>query len=138
MILVVLSTAYDEFCVAKDRRQTIFDIAVYFTYQSIFPDKPEEILVAFSITKNVKFLLNTKGDKSQEVFKYLRGLRGVSYLLILLLHTIFFRLMFPSRNSHNQNMFLEILTATLPIHVDTFLFVSGFLVAINFLKRLER
>lgn len=103
-----------------------------------FLDKPKEILVAFSITKNVKFLLDTKGDKSQEVFKYLRGLRGISYLLILLLHTIFFRLMFPSRNSHNQNMFLEILTATLPIHVDTFLFVSGFLVAINLLKRLER
>ncbi|XP_044001026.1 nose resistant to fluoxetine protein 6-like [Aphidius gifuensis] len=98
-----------------------------------------DMLLCFSIYKNTKLLFDSKQESKKDAIQVFHGLRFISMLSIISIHIPYFT----SHNIDNLSMTLRILhsihgqiiTANGLFAVDTFFFLSGFLVAYGFYKQ---
>lgn len=101
--------------------------------------KKSEVDRAFSLYSNVMSLFSM--ERSSKDIKCLHGLRVLSILGIIFLHTVFFRSLSPNLNYDKFEAFLNTSLASLissfNIFVDTFFLISAALTTRSILKELD-
>lgn len=100
------------------------------------------VLRSFSIYTNGSKLFSINRSKSTDVIDCLHGIRVLSILWIVLGHTYMLILQSPVSNQAYmlkwvRNLF-TIIVMLGPLSVDSFFLLSGFLLAVSFLKKLEK
>lgn len=123
VLLVILSTAYDKYATKKNYQRTMV----------------VKILCAFSVPRNTRLLLYVNRNKQSEAYcyRFLHGLRFISLFWIVLGHA---SMAFDPVVSRFANVleatgswfFCTFSTAFLS--VDTFFYLSGFLLTFNVIK----
>ncbi|XP_054919233.1 nose resistant to fluoxetine protein 6-like [Dermacentor andersoni] len=125
---------------------TAYDVARYYLPEEkkkFLPEPLTKILTAFSVVANTNMLLTTHADSESDSMKlrFIHGMRFWSSSWVILGHTYFLVSVTSLADSlniikyHSQAAFLMIANAY-PC-IQTFLFISGFLVAYNVIKHLK-
>jgi peptidoglycan/LPS O-acetylase OafA/YrhL len=100
-----------------------------------------EFIVSFSFYTNGKNYFCLEQKKSTEVITCLNGIRALSILAIIFLHSFFYRIVTPFLDEKYCNEWLKTNFAatvlTLNIFVDTFFVMSGLLMTKSMLKELD-
>lgn len=98
-----------------------------------------QLLIAFSVFTNAKELFST--SRNESAVAYLSGLKALSSIGIVFLHSITCRLLFPLRDPNDAVNFLKSPLASIVngfyFNVDTFLLISGMLITKSTLKALD-
>ncbi|XP_011634641.1 nose resistant to fluoxetine protein 6 [Pogonomyrmex barbatus] len=138
---------------------TIYDIFVYQKYlntkneavvgvksvdretkmtNSSFPSKKnrmEKVLMCFSVYTNTKILFNT--ELNEEMIPVIHGLRFLSMLWIIIAHTVLYTMDYFDNKVWNlrfaEGIPIQVISNA-TVSVDTYFFLSGFLLAYVFLK----
>lgn len=100
-----------------------------------------ESFLAFSLYKNSKKLFNFKQESSSDVIQCLNGIRVLSTLSIVLLHSVFYRVFPPVRDELILKSWLGTNTAStisaINITVDSFFVISAALATKSMLRELD-
>lgn len=122
MALVISSTLYDAF--ARSTKNV----------------KCNQLLLAFSLLINVKKLFNL--DENETFISCINGIRSLSIMSIILLHSYSFRTLSPFMDENVFSDFLNTRMASsisaINISVDSFFVMSGALVTRSILQDLDR
>jgi peptidoglycan/LPS O-acetylase OafA/YrhL len=122
MVLVISSTSYDVFTWLKKQENS------------------NQALKTFSLFTNGKTLFNLDVKAGNSIGS-IHGIRGISILSIILVHTYFFRVASPFIDGNDFDKFHETkfssVVSALAIAVDTFLVISGALITRSLLKDLK-
>ena len=101
-----------------------------------------QFLLSFSIYTNGSNLIKTTQSKSAAEISCLHGIRGLSIISIVFLHSFFFRILTPFRDEKLIKEFLGTkLASTISagnVSVDSFFVISAMLVTRSMLRELER
>jgi Acyltransferase family len=116
---------------------TIYDILTRDSEE----EKRNKWFLTFSIYTNGSNLFNINKEQPPDTIKCLNGIRVLSAISIVFLHTHYHRVMFPVENSNKITEFnlsdYGRLIKGLNISVDTFFVLSGLLVTRSLLKDLD-
>lgn len=98
-------------------------------------------LMAFSLHKNASNLFDVEQDQSGSAIKCLHGIRAVSIVSIIFLHSFYHRAMFPVLHPEtitklNESIFGNFVSG-ISVSVDSFFLMSGLLVTRTILKDLD-
>lgn len=122
-MLVILSTAYDVFERLNGK------------------ENPTQILTSFSLLTNVINLFKFSEKKANSI-SAIHGIRSLSIISIILVHTYWFRVSSPFMNEKTRNQFLETKVSSTvsaaAISVDSFFVLSGALITRSILRELDR
>ncbi|XP_050448535.1 nose resistant to fluoxetine protein 6-like isoform X2 [Cataglyphis hispanica] len=145
--IMIIGTIYDIFVYQKRRKYlvvkdktiaNVIDIPkeMEITSSSIYQEsKIGQILMCFSIYTNTKIIFNTKLDA--DAIPAIHGLKFLSIIWIVFDHTVYFMLDCIDNKALSMrftfDFLIQILTNII-IPVDTYFFLSGFLVAYLYLK----
>lgn len=101
-----------------------------------------QLFLSFSCYTNATNLFNIEQHQSSDEIKCLHGVRGVSIISIIFLHSYYFRAMFPIHHPNQLNDFIESaygrFISGITVSVDSFFVMSGMLVTRTILRDLER
>lgn len=94
------------------------------------------------MAKNISDLFDVNLTESAKHIDYLSGMKALSYLGIIWIHSLLVRMWFPIRDPGEIEIFLnqpmaDIVKSYL-LNVDTFLLVSGLLITRSILKELDK
>jgi len=132
----------------NNNNNVVDSLSNYQTSTSTSTTKPilNRIIECFSLVKNIKFIFERSSRKHSEIenrFAMLDGLKALSILWIILAHTLAVSLSLGMLNPAAvlpPEGFLRHISAQIffssRFAVDTFFFISGFLVAFTLLKKL--
>ena len=115
---------------------TIYDVIITWTQSN-----PQSALLSFSIGRNISNIFKIRIPSSKTI-DCLHGMRVISMMWVLYGHTFIMFIMTSTINRKNIYDFLlkpeSLLVTTAFISVDTFLFISGFLVTWMGLKNVDK
>ncbi|XP_066155257.1 nose resistant to fluoxetine protein 6-like [Euwallacea fornicatus] len=115
---------------------TTCDLYFYYTNRE---DRTHIAVQAFSIFRNGKKLFKTFKHTSGDQIQVIHGLRVISMMWIVVGHTFFFLTDYPSMDANFIENFEwtwnSFYLSTAHLAVDTFFFLSGFLMAYQYLKQ---
>jgi hypothetical protein len=116
---------------------TIYDLKT----QKVKKVERNQSFLAFSLYKNSQSLFNFNEKNERDVITCLNGIRALSTLCIIFLHSVFFRVFPPSRDETVFYHWLQTRTASsisaINVVVDSFFVISGTLATKSMLKDLE-
>lgn len=123
MTLVTLSTAYDVFSRLNKK------------------ENPTQILKSFSLLTNVINLFKLSENEANSI-SAIHGIRSLSIISIILVHTYWFRVSSPFTDENTRNQFLQTKVSSAvsaaAISVDSFFVLSGALITRSILRELDR
>lgn len=123
MTLVTLSTAYDVFSRLNKK------------------ENPTQILKSFSLLTNVINLFKLSENEANSI-SAIHGIRSLSIISIILVHTYWFRVSSPFTDENTRNQFLQTKVSSVvsaaAISVDSFFVLSGALITRSILRELDR
>jgi hypothetical protein len=144
--LLIGSTVYDVVMKERKSKETekkifhMFYISTYYLFCYLEP--PSNVLRSFSVYSNANRLLSCEQSKSPDNLQCLNGLRVVSIVWVVFLHRHEFTLFQPNMNAAYQQEWIQSFYAMIwhggYVAVDTFLVMSGVLVALQFFKEREQ
>lgn len=114
---------------------SVISACLYFTItiatifnQSFNKGKIHEICSIFSLRVNILRLLKKPAEASSEI-SCLNGIKAISLILIIYFHSSTYRLIFPYRRGDELQKWTQsiFVNGSLPIFVENFLIISGFL-----------
>lgn len=100
-----------------------------------------QVFLAFSLYKNASNLFSLKQKQSLDTIECLYGIRGISIISIIFLHSYYHRAMFPVQQPEQLTNLVERgygrLIRGVSVSVDSFFLMSGLLVTRSILKDLD-
>ncbi|XP_066260576.1 nose resistant to fluoxetine protein 6-like [Euwallacea similis] len=115
---------------------TAYDLYFYYADKG---DRTHIVVQAFSIFHNGKKLLKTSKNISGDQIQVIHGLRVISMMWIVVGHSFSFLIAYPSTDADFTENFEwtwgSLYLTTAHLAVDTFFFLSGFLMAYQYLKQ---
>lgn len=125
-------------CFAAHMIVSVF-VLVRILIKTLLLVKASQMLISFSAYTNTKEVFNLNRNKR---LAYFSGMKGLSCLGIIAVHSVLSRLWFPVRDPREVESFLASPMASTVngffFNVDTFLLISGLLISRTIFRELDR